>query len=51
MRPHNDTTDDRQRAFDSLPLSDSTFDALFQAPESPLNPSSDYPDQEQAPAS
>jgi hypothetical protein len=33
MRPIDDTTDTKQREFDSLPLSDSTFDELFQAPQ------------------
>lgn len=33
MRPLDDMTDRKQREFDSLPLSDSTFDALFQAPK------------------
>jgi hypothetical protein len=46
MRPSNDMTDTKQREFDSLPLSDSTFDVLFQAPETPSESVAKNPSQE-----
>jgi hypothetical protein len=46
MRPIDDTTDTRQREFDSLPLSDFSFNALFQAPQIASKSSDESSDQE-----